>query len=87
MTESGPIELMCIDQLSGAEYLCSRLVSAGHPGVFLFEHLLPNRAYNVLFSFAFHSFCRRNRRSQLGTPTQSEAQLIVLVKPFTMECN
>jgi len=55
MTESGPIELVCIDQLSGAEYLCSRLVSAGHPVVFLFEHLLPNRAYNVLFPFSFQS--------------------------------
>lgn len=48
MSETAPLELMCVDQVTGAEYLCSRLAAAHRPCLFEFEHLLPNHAYDVI---------------------------------------
>ena len=48
MSESAPLELLCVDQVTGAEFVCSRLAPAHRPCVFHFEHLLPNHAYDVV---------------------------------------
>lgn len=37
-----------MDQVTGAEYLCSRLATAHRPCLFEFEHLLSNHAYDVV---------------------------------------
>jgi hypothetical protein len=47
-TETAPLELLCVDQLTGAEFVCSRLAAAHRPCVFQFEHLLPNHAYDII---------------------------------------
>lgn len=65
VSETAPLELMCVDQITGAEYLCSRLASAHRPCLFEFEHLLPNHAYDIILltsvgvagTSAAHSSC------------------------------
>lgn len=42
------LDLTCVDQLTGAEYTCSQVLKGAVPGYFVFEHLQPNHAYDVI---------------------------------------
>ena len=41
------VELLCIDQVTGVEYSCSRMLRGSRPHVFSFEKLVPGRAYDL----------------------------------------
>lgn len=47
---SGHVELLCVDQLTGAEFISTQWVAARRPRVFFFEGLQPNRPYDVVIA-------------------------------------
>mmetsp|Transcript_24746 Transcript_24746/g.33997 ORF Transcript_24746/g.33997 Transcript_24746/m.33997 type:complete len:1591 (-) Transcript_24746:85-4857(-) len=50
---SGHVELLCVDQVTGAEFICTQLSTALRPSFFFFEKLHPNRPYDVIIAEPF----------------------------------
>lgn len=44
------VELLCVDQITGAEFSCTRLARALRPCTFTFDLLVTNRAYDIVLA-------------------------------------
>jgi hypothetical protein len=55
-----------VDQLTGAEFVCSRLAHAGRPCCLQFEHLEANRAYDILLLTAHSTSATATAGSAAG---------------------
>ena len=50
---SGQVEVLCVDQLSGEEFICIKFATAKRPCFFHFNELRPNHSYDVTIADAF----------------------------------